>query len=196
METRRSRRTDFDAVMKGTSFALRLERRRIRSGARRKTAERDGEDCAPTNTQLTPEAGTGGCWDGFCVGYGWRARDLGELGMGSLGMLVSHPCGSQRWARVKRKTAGAKALESWFVFWHGRGRALTFVEASLEFIFDPLKISFVFSQATGWAQWAHRLAAAGISLRHSGQGLVAGGASGAGPLNLAMSELSGRTMKK
>jgi hypothetical protein len=50
--------------------------------------------------------------------------------------------------------------------------------------------------ATGWVQWEQRFAAAGISLKHSAQVLVAGGATGAGPLNLAISVLSGSTMKK
>ncbi|HMD75839.1 MAG TPA: hypothetical protein VKG86_00555 [Terracidiphilus sp.] len=36
-------------------------------------------------------------------------------------------------------------------------------------------VPFVSSYATGWAQWAQRRAASGISLRHSGQGLVDGG---------------------
>jgi hypothetical protein len=50
--------------------------------------------------------------------------------------------------------------------------------------------------ATGWAQCAQRLAASGISLRHSGQVLVAAGASGAGFLSRAMSAFKGATMAK
>jgi hypothetical protein len=49
---------------------------------------------------------------------------------------------------------------------------------------------------TGWAQWAQRRAASGISLRHSGQVFMDNGASGAGFLMRASSVFKGRTMPK
>jgi len=50
--------------------------------------------------------------------------------------------------------------------------------------------------ATGCAQWAQRRADSGISLRHSGQGLVAGGAGAAGGLNLFSMYCVGSTIAK
>jgi hypothetical protein len=50
--------------------------------------------------------------------------------------------------------------------------------------------------ATGWAQWAQRLAANGISLRHSVQVFMEDGASGAGFLSRAMSAFKGNTTAK
>src|ERR1035438_6333602 len=50
--------------------------------------------------------------------------------------------------------------------------------------------------ATGWAQCAQRLAASGISLRHSGQVFMEDGASGSGFFSRAISEFNGSTMAK
>lgn len=58
---------------------------------------------------------------------------------------------------------------------------------------DCLPTSFY---ATGWAQWAQRLAASGISLKHSGQVLMDGGASDSGFFNRAMRWFNGNTMAK
>jgi hypothetical protein len=49
---------------------------------------------------------------------------------------------------------------------------------------------------TGWAQCAQRLAASGISLRHSGQGFVVGAAGAAGWLNFLSMYCIGSTIAK
>ena len=58
------------------------------------------------------------------------------------------------------------------------------------------ELASLYATGTGWVQWAQRLAARGISLRHSGQVFMDDGASGAGFLSLARSVFKGKTMPK
>jgi hypothetical protein len=106
-------------------------------------------------------------------GASWRVSESAFTAATFAGIMVSHP-----FARKKAK--------GW-----STARVGEFAEPGLGTWLFALQ-----EAGTGWAQWEQRLAASGISLRHSGQGLVLGGAATTGGVILLSMYCMGSTMAK